>query len=132
MTNMQMLTKLIRILEEEQEMQMEIERLETIAEGLGGSGNDGERKTSRKDRMESAAIEVDLEKDRQAYRKREFYIFRQQALEIFWSLPDHAASYVLDLYYVLGMSTRQIAEYIGMSQSWVSKKKLEGERSLMR
>lgn len=132
MNNMQMLIKLTRILEEEQQMQLEIERLETVAKGLGSAAGDTGRRVAQKDKMERAEINLLLEKDKQAYKRREFYIFRQQALEVFWSLPDHATSYVLDLYYVRGMSTRQIAEHIGMSKSWVANKKLEGERRLTR
>lgn len=127
-----MLRTLEEILEEEKEMQLEIERLETHAKGLGGSGYDGGHKSSQKDRMANGTIEVDLEKDRQAYRKREFYLFRQQALAIFWSLKDHAQSYVLEEYYVRGKSFREIADQFGMSKSWAEKKEKEGLRRLMR
>ena len=127
-----MIAKLEQCLEDMRQMRLEIERLETKAKGLGGSGGDNGRKTSQPDRMENAAIKIDLERDRQAYRRREIYLFRQQALAIIWSIEDHAQSYVLDLYYVRGMTTRQIAEDIGMSKSWVEEKKQSGLRRLER
>lgn len=127
-----MIAKLEQCLEDMRQMRLEIERLETKAKGLGGSGHEHGSKAPRPDRMENAAIEIDLEKDRQAYRRREIYLFRQQALAIIWSLEDHAQAYVLDLYYVRGMTTRQIAEDIGMSKSWVEEKKQSGLRRLAR
>ena len=127
-----MIAKLEQCLEDMRQMRLEIERLETKAKGLGGSGGDNGRKTPQPDRMENAAIKIDLERDRQAYRRREIYLFRQQALAIIWSIEDHAQSYVLDLYYVRGMTTRQIAEDIGMSKSWVEEKKQSGLRRLAR
>ena len=127
-----MLNKLNDILEEEQRMRQEIERLETKAQGMGGGGGDDGRKTPRPDKMENAAIEVEQAKDRQAYRRREIMIYRQEAMATFWRLQDHAEAYVLDLYYIRGLTVRQIAEEIGMSKSWVDDKKQQGIRRLMR
>ena len=127
-----MLNKLEYIRAEEQRMAEELERLETIAKGLGGGGGDDSRKTPRPDRMETAAINIDMEKDRQAYKRREFYLFKQEVKGIFWALEDHAEAYVLEEYYVRGRSVRQIADEFGMSKSWVEQKKQSGLRRLTR
>lgn len=125
-----MLNKLENIRQEEQQMAEELERLQTIAKGLGGGGDDT-RKTPRPDRMENAAINIEAEKDRQAYKRREFYLFKQEVKSIFWALEDHAQAYILEEYYVRGLTVRQIAEDIGMSKSWVDEKRQEGLRRLM-
>lgn len=126
-----MLSRLDQLLEEKRQMDAEIERLEVIAKGLGGGGGDDSRKTPRPDRMENAVINMDAERDRQAYKRREIYLCKQEVKSIFWALEDHAQAYVLEAYFVDGMTTRQIAADLGMSKSWVEDKKQAGLRRLM-
>ena len=125
-----MLSRLDQLLEEKRQMDAEIERLEVIAKGLGGGGDDS-RKTSRPDRMENAVINIDMERDRRAYKRREIYLRKQEVKAIFWALEDHAQAYVLEAYFIDGMTTRQIAADLGMSKSWVEDKKQAGLRRLM-
>lgn len=126
----EMFSKLRQILKEEKRIQLEIERLEEVARGYGGSDNLDGRKVPRPDRMENAVIRMCMKKDRLEYQRRENRIYRQRAHEVFLTLRDPQTEYILECYYIRGMTVRDIAADIGMSIGWICNKKQQGERSL--
>ena len=120
-----MMDKLIRQLAAqnaaEKEEDLLIERLETEAQGVGSIpyGDDTSHGNGTGDRMEKGAIRLAETRDKIAPNKIERTALRADTISFFFERFDSLTAYIMMLYVVDCMSTRQIAEKIGRSHGYV-------------
>lgn len=120
-----MIDNLIRQLAEhnaaEKEEDLLIERLETAAQGVRSIqyGQDTSHGSGNKDKMADGAIKVAAMRDKLAPRKVARTALRADTMSFFFERLDSVSAYIMTLYVIDGLSTRQIADKIGRSHSHV-------------
>lgn len=120
-----MMDKLIRQLAAqnaaEKEEDLLIERLETEAQGVSSIpyGDDTSHGSTTGDKMANGVIKLAEVREKIAPRKIERTALRADTMSFFFERLDSLDAYIMTLYVIDGMSTRQIAEKIGRSHGYV-------------
>lgn len=103
-----------------QDEQLELLRLQTEAEGVGGSGYGDElhRQTSGGDRLQVATAKLSAYKDKIKQLRRLRSPRKIEALATLYRELSPAEAYVAEAIYNRGLNYKQIAEELGYSVRW--------------
>lgn len=103
----------------ERQESRELERLTTLAEGVGGQGFGGEPHGGGvSDRLASSAVRLSEYKDKIKKERRARLEIKAAALRLIWSELDAYTAYVAIEYAYAGKEVKEIARESGMSVSW--------------
>lgn len=119
-------------LDEERAVREEVDYLEAKAESTGATRLDkvGSKSNRTGSSMEAASIKLAEAREKMSRINRKNYKLKLEATIRFWEIDDKAAAYVLTIHYILGLSLREVADSIGMSKEFVTKKCREGIRAV--
>ena len=106
----------------EREERLLLERLTTNAEGVGSItyGDDTSHGTSTGDRLEKTTITLSEAREKISMRRRRRSEFTADTMDWFNDRLDPYSAWIMKLYCIDCMSTRQVADSIGRSVGWVN------------
>lgn len=119
-------------LEEERAIQERVDYLAAKAASTGAICFDkvGSKSNRTGSGIEAASIRLAEAIEELHSLNRKNYLLKLEASKRFWEIDDKAAAYILCIHYAQGLSLREVADSIGMSKEFVTKKCREGIRAV--
>lgn len=133
-----MISELIRIFkkynQDERDETLLLERLMVRAEGVGAItyGDDTSHGTTNGDQLEKRTISLAEAREKITKRRRERFQMRADTADWLFENLSAQEAWIMKLYCIESLSTRQISENTGMSVGWVNEVINKSKRKLLR